>query len=124
MSCPLWGFLGCQGIFYLVTGPLYLLQLPPSADEDLIYLDPWQPRPLAISISDYDLEQKFDTTHQLQGLWSAQDVLVVTAPGSGAEVIPFLKTWVNLPMAIGFTVLYAKVCAGPSLLPLLMQNVS
>lgn len=38
-----------------------------------------------------------------------QDVLVVTAPGSGAEVIPFLKTWVNLPMAIGFTVLYAKV---------------
>ena len=39
----------------------------------------------------------------------AQDVLVVTAPGSGAETIPFLKTWVNLPMAIGFTVLYAKV---------------
>jgi ATP/ADP translocase len=38
-----------------------------------------------------------------------QDVLVVTAPGSGAEIIPFLKTWVNLPMAIGFTVLYAKV---------------
>ena len=39
----------------------------------------------------------------------AQDVLVVTAPGSGAEIIPFLKTWVNLPMAIGFTVIYAKV---------------
>lgn len=38
-----------------------------------------------------------------------QDVLVVTAPGSGAETIPFLKTWVNLPMAIGFTVIYAKV---------------
>lgn len=37
-----------------------------------------------------------------------QDVLVVTAPGSGAEIIPFLKTWVNLPMAIGFTVLYTK----------------
>lgn len=33
----------------------------------------------------------------------------MTAPGSGAEIIPFLKTWVNLPMAIGFTVLYAKV---------------
>ena len=45
-------------------------------------------------------------------LWHLQDVLVVTAPGSGAETIPFLKTWVNLPMAIGFTVLYAKVqCA-------------
>lgn len=38
-----------------------------------------------------------------------QDVLVVTAPGSGAEVIPFLKTWVNLPMAVGFAVLYAKL---------------
>jgi hypothetical protein len=43
------------------------------------------------------------------GALALQDVLVVTAPGSGAEVIPFLKTWVNLPMAIGFTVLYAKV---------------
>lgn len=38
-----------------------------------------------------------------------QDVLVVTAPGSGAEIIPFLKTWVNLPVAIAFTVGYAKV---------------
>ena len=44
---------------------------------------------------------------------SLQDVLVVTAPGSGAEIIPFLKTWVNLPMAIGFTVLYAKVHSVP-----------
>lgn len=40
---------------------------------------------------------------------NAQDVLVVTAPGSGAEIIPFLKTWVNLPMAVGFTIAYAKV---------------
>jgi hypothetical protein len=39
-----------------------------------------------------------------------QDVLVVTAPGSGAEIIPFLKTWVNLPAAIGFTIVYAKAC--------------
>jgi len=38
---------------------------------------------------------------------------VVTAPGSGAETIPFLKTWVNLPMAIGFTVLYSKVRPRP-----------
>jgi AAA family ATP:ADP antiporter len=42
-------------------------------------------------------------------LRDTKDVLVVTAPGSGAEIIPFLKTWVNLPMAIGFTVLYAKL---------------
>ncbi len=41
----------------------------------------------------------------------SQDVLVVTAPGSGAEIIPFLKTWVNLPMAIVFTIGYAKVGA-------------
>mmetsp|Transcript_19634 Transcript_19634/g.59393 ORF Transcript_19634/g.59393 Transcript_19634/m.59393 type:complete len:588 (+) Transcript_19634:159-1922(+) len=42
-------------------------------------------------------------------LRDTKDVLVVTAPGSGAEIIPFLKTWVNLPAAIGFTVLYAKL---------------
>ena len=42
-------------------------------------------------------------------LRDTKDVLVVTAPGSGAEVIPFLKTWVNLPMAIGFTVIYARL---------------
>lgn len=51
-----------------------------------------------------------------------QDVLVVTAPGSGAEVIPFLKTYVNLPMAIGFTVLYAKVHSN-SLLSLLSYQM-
>jgi len=42
-------------------------------------------------------------------LRDTKDVLVVTAPGSGAEVIPFLKTWVNLPMAFGFMWLYAKL---------------
>jgi ATP/ADP translocase len=49
--------------------------------------------------------------HRLTNRFCLQDVLVVTAPGSGAEIIPFLKTWVNLPMAIGFTVMYAKVGA-------------
>jgi len=42
-------------------------------------------------------------------LRDTKDVLVVTAPGSGAEVIPFLKTWVNLPMAIGFMIGYSKL---------------
>lgn len=42
-------------------------------------------------------------------LRDTKDVLVVTAPGSGAEIIPFLKTWVNLPMAIGFTILYSQL---------------
>lgn len=35
---------------------------------------------------------------------------MVTAPSSGAEVIPFLKTYVNLPGAVIFTVLYSKLC--------------
>ena len=37
-------------------------------------------------------------------LRDTKDVLVVTAPGSGAEIIPFLKTYVNLPVAIAFTI--------------------
>ena len=44
-------------------------------------------------------------------LRDTKDVLVVTARGSGAEIIPFLKTYVNLPGAIGFTVLYSNVRA-------------
>merc|ERR1719214_95581 len=42
-------------------------------------------------------------------LRDTKDVLVVTARGSGAEIIPFLKTYVNLPGAIAFTVLYSKL---------------
>ncbi|KAG2443589.1 hypothetical protein HXX76_001940 [Chlamydomonas incerta] len=38
-------------------------------------------------------------------LRNTKDVLVVTAPGAGAEVIPFLKT-LDLPMAILFTMSY------------------
>ena len=34
---------------------------------------------------------------------------MVTAPKSGAEIIPFLKTYVNLPGAIAFTVLYGSL---------------
>jgi len=43
-------------------------------------------------------------------LRDTKDVLMITAPQSGAEVIPFIKTYVNLPAAIGFTVLYSKLC--------------
>ncbi|CAI9114050.1 OLC1v1014669C2 [Oldenlandia corymbosa var. corymbosa] len=42
-------------------------------------------------------------------LRDTKDVLVVTAKGSSAEIIPFLKTWVNLPMAIGFMLLYTQL---------------
>ena len=42
-------------------------------------------------------------------LRDTKDVLVVTAPGSGAEIIPYLKTYVNLPSAIGFTIAYSSL---------------
>ncbi|XP_010279263.1 PREDICTED: ADP,ATP carrier protein 1, chloroplastic-like [Nelumbo nucifera] len=42
-------------------------------------------------------------------LRDTKDVLVVTAKGSSAEIIPFLKTWVNLPIAIGFMIVYNKL---------------
>lgn len=38
-----------------------------------------------------------------------KDALVVTAPGSGAEIIPFLKVYGVIPMAILFMILYAKM---------------
>jgi len=43
-------------------------------------------------------------------LRDTKDVLVITAPGGGAEMIPFLKTYVNLPSSIGFAVLYGTLC--------------
>ena len=42
-------------------------------------------------------------------LRDTKDVLVITAPGSGAEILPFLKTWVNLPLSIGFMILYSRL---------------
>lgn len=42
-------------------------------------------------------------------LRDTKDALVVTAPGSGAEAIPFLKVWGVLPFAIIFMLGYAKL---------------
>ena len=42
-------------------------------------------------------------------LRDTKDTLVVTGAGSGAEIIPFLKLWVNVPFAIIFTITYAKM---------------
>lgn len=44
-------------------------------------------------------------------LRDTKDVLVVTAPNSGAEIIPFLKTYVNLPSAIAFTLVIGSIYA-------------
>ena len=42
-------------------------------------------------------------------LRDTKDVLVVTAPKSGAEIIPFLKTYVNLPGAVLFTIAFSSM---------------
>ena len=39
-----------------------------------------------------------------------KDVMLLTAPKSGAEVIPFIKTYVNLPTAILFASLCGRLC--------------
>ena len=42
-------------------------------------------------------------------LKDTKEPLLITAPGSGAEVIPFLKVWLILPLAILFMILFAKL---------------
>lgn len=42
-------------------------------------------------------------------LRDTKDTLVITAPGSGAEVIPFIKVWLVVPIAILLMLLYAKL---------------
>ncbi len=42
-------------------------------------------------------------------LRAAKDSLVVTAPSSGAEIIPFIKVWVILPMAFLMTLLFTRL---------------
>ncbi len=38
-----------------------------------------------------------------------KDALIVTAPGSGAETIPYLKTWGVIPAAVIFMLIFAKL---------------
>lgn len=42
-------------------------------------------------------------------LRTMKDTLVVTAKGSGAEVIPFIKVWAMFPMSIFMTYLYTRL---------------
>lgn len=42
-------------------------------------------------------------------LRDTKDTLIVTAPGSGAEAIPFIKVWLVVPCAIVFMLIYAKL---------------
>ncbi len=41
-------------------------------------------------------------------LRAAKDALIITAPGSGSEAIPFIKVWAILPSALIMTFLYTK----------------
>lgn len=42
-------------------------------------------------------------------LRAAKETLVITAPSSGAEILPFLKVWVILPMALLMTLLFTRL---------------
>lgn len=42
-------------------------------------------------------------------LRDTKDTLIVTAPGSGAEAIPFIKVWLTVPCAVLFMIVYAKL---------------
>lgn len=42
-------------------------------------------------------------------LRSTKDALVITAPASGAETLPFLKVWAIIPMAFLFTFIFTRV---------------
>ncbi|AAP05181.1 NTP/NDP exchange transporter Npt1 [Chlamydia caviae] len=42
-------------------------------------------------------------------LRDTKDTLIVTAPGSGAEAIPFIKLWLVVPCAVVFMLIYAKL---------------
>src|SRR5579871_4656200 len=55
------------------------------------------------------LFMKFFMSFAYQVLTAMKDAFVVTATGSGAEVIPVLKGWVVLPIALGITLLYSKL---------------
>ncbi len=51
----------------------------------------------------------FLVTFNYNTLRAAKDALVVTAPSSGAEAIPFIKVWAILPSAFLMTFLFTRV---------------
>src|SRR6185369_6126521 len=55
------------------------------------------------------LFMKFFMSFTYGVLTTMKDAAVVTAKGGGAEVIPVLKGWIVLPIAMGATLLYSKL---------------
>src|ERR1700722_9941802 len=51
----------------------------------------------------------FLLTFDYNVLRTMKDSLVVTAQGSGAEVIPFIKVWAMFPMSIFMTYLFTRL---------------
>ncbi len=51
----------------------------------------------------------FLITFNYNMLRNSKDAIVITAKLSGAEVIPFIKVWMLLPMAFGITYVFAKL---------------
>lgn len=52
----------------------------------------------------------FLITFNYNVLRNMKDALVVTAKGSGAEVIPFIKVWVMFPMSVVMTIVFTRLC--------------
>lgn len=57
-------------------------------------------------------------------LRDTKDSLIVTAPGSGAEAIPFLKVWGVLPFAIIFMIIFSKLSNVMSKQKLFMSTIA
>ena len=55
------------------------------------------------------IAMKFFISFTYGVLTNMKDAMVITAKGSGAEVIPILKGWIVLPIAMGATLLYSKL---------------
>ena len=55
------------------------------------------------------LFMKFFISFTYGVLTTMKDAFVVTAQGAGAEVIPILKGWIVLPIALGATLVYSKL---------------
>ncbi|PIS02857.1 MAG: translocase [Chlamydiae bacterium CG10_big_fil_rev_8_21_14_0_10_42_34] len=84
------------------------------ASGDISPLTRWRQRLWPINA--YELKKilpllfmKFFISFTYGVLTTMKDAFVVTAKGSGAEVIPVLKGWVVLPIALGATLLYSKL---------------
>lgn len=103
--------------------PSLLFQRPFSFTRINVIDDPSPPSPTKTPTTKMDFGMEIETMKKIVPLGlmffcilfnytilrDTKDVLVVTANGSSAEIIPFLRTWVNLPTAIGFMYIYAKL---------------